>query len=256
MSPPQPGPPTHGVNKPCSMHATASHLPIIVVISPARYIMDPEKPPRIAHGERDETSRQTHLTSNDDPWIMLKFCSHHNRIQAQYNPRNNGIPDHLTVSYECPFTQDTSGWEILAIHTVVFQHSAVWYTVISVHEGIRYVPSRHHGSSKFLSNVSGTYQTRHSHRRRRSYSVTHWRLSYLTMLFFNSLIWFTSAKRRWTTSLPSMQWAHIGSQDMLEYEVMKSPTGSQGAALLWDFSDPSRPWVSLGVTYKRGSVAD
>jgi len=81
--------------------------------------MDPEKlSPRITHGQRDENSGETHLKPNDDPWIMPKFCSHHNGIQAQYNLRNNGIPDHLTVSYECPFTQDTCRWEILAIHTV------------------------------------------------------------------------------------------------------------------------------------------
>jgi hypothetical protein len=106
--------------------------------------------PRITHGERDETSDQTRLKPTDDPWIKPTFCSHHKRLQAQYNLhnngipdqvqhnlRNNGIPDHVTVSCECPFTQDTSRWEILAIHTVVFQHRAVWYTVISVHEGIR-----------------------------------------------------------------------------------------------------------------------
>jgi len=35
---------------------------------------------------------------------------------------------------------------------------------------------------------------------------------------------------------------------------MKSPMGSRGAALLWGFLDPSRPWGSLGGIY-RGSVA-
>jgi len=33
-------------------------------------------------------------------------------------------------------------------------------------------------------------------------------------------------------SLSSMQQAFFGSLDMLEYEVMKSPMGSRGAALL------------------------
>lgn len=99
---------------------------------------------RITHGERDETSDQTRLKPTDDPWIMPKFCSHHNRLQAQYNLRHNGTPDDVTVPYACTFTQDSSRREILAIHTVVFQHRAVWYTVISVHEGTRSLPSRHH----------------------------------------------------------------------------------------------------------------
>jgi len=58
--------------------------------------------------------------------------------------------------------QHPGRWEILAIHTVVFQHRAVWYTVISVHKGIRSLPSRNHGGSRFLSNVGATYQTRRS----------------------------------------------------------------------------------------------
>ena len=48
-----------------------------------------------------------------------------------------------------------------------------------------------------------------------------------------------------------MWWAFFGSPVMPEYEVIKSPMGSWGAALLWCFLDPSRPWVSLGETYKR-----
>jgi hypothetical protein len=47
----------------------------------------------------------------------------------------------------------------------------------------------------------------------------------------------------------------FGSPDMLEYGAMQPLMGSQGAALLWDSSDPSWPWGSLGETYKRGLVA-
>ena len=42
---------------------------------------------------------------------------------------------------------------------------------------------------------------------------------------------------------------------MPEYEAMKSLIGSRGVAMLWGFSDPSRPWVSPGEIRKRGSVA-
>ena len=59
--------------------------------------------PRITHGERDETSDQTRLKPTDDPWIKPTFCGHHNRLQAQYNLRHNGISYHVTVS-----PQDTS----------------------------------------------------------------------------------------------------------------------------------------------------
>jgi len=55
-------------------------------------------------------------------------------------------------------------------------------------------------------------------------------------------------------SLSGMRWAFFGSPVMLEYEVMKSSMGLRGAALLRGFLDPSRPWVSLGEIYKRGSV--
>jgi len=58
-----------------------------------------------------------------------------------------------------------------------------------------------------------------------------------------------------STSFYCMWWAYIGSADMLEYEAMKSQMSSQGAALFWGFSDPSRPWESLGEIYKQGSVA-
>jgi len=37
---------------------------------------------------------------------------------------------------------------------------------------------------------------------------------------------------------------------MLEYEVMRSPMSSQGAALFWSFLDLSRPWESLDRMYK------
>ena len=42
---------------------------------------------------------------------------------------------------------------------------------------------------------------------------------------------------------------------MREYEVMKSPMDSRGAALLRGFLDLSRPWVSLGRICRKGSVA-
>jgi len=41
----------------------------------------------------------------------------------------------------------------------------------------------------------------------------------------------------------------FGSPDMLEHGAMKLPMGSRGAALLWDSSDPSRPWGCLGEIY-------
>jgi len=65
------------------------------------------------------------------------------------------------------------------------------------------------------------------------------------------LLWSTSAKRHWMTSLPGIRWAYIGSLDMLEYEVMKSPMGSRGVALLWGFFDPSQPWESRWGIQKR-----
>jgi len=52
-------------------------------------------------------------------------------------------------------------------------------------------------------------------------------------------------------SLPSMRWGRTGSLDMLEYEVMRPPTSSQGAALLWGFLDLSQPWQSLDRIQKR-----
>jgi hypothetical protein len=55
-------------------------------------------------------------------------------------------------------------------------------------------------------------------------------------------------------SLPSMQWGYIGSLDMLEYEATRSPTSSQGAAVVGDSSDLSWPWESLDRIYKEGSV--
>jgi len=41
-----------------------------------------------------------------------------------------------------------------------------------------------------------------------------------------------SAKRHWMISLPGMQWGRTGSLDMLEHEEMRSPTSSEGTALL------------------------
>jgi hypothetical protein len=39
---------------------------------------------------------------------------------------------------------------------------------------------------------------------------------------------------------------------MLEYEAMRSPTSSQGAALVGDSLDLSRSWESLDRIYKEG----
>jgi len=57
------------------------------------------------------------------------------------------------------------------------------------------------------------------------------------------------------TSLPGKQWGYTGSLDMLEYEVMISPTSSQGAALFYSLSDLIRPWESLDGIYEEGLVA-
>jgi hypothetical protein len=51
-----------------------------------------------------------------------------------------------------------------------------------------------------------------------------------------------------------MWWGFIGSQDVLEYEAVKSPMSSQGVALLWDILDLSRPWESPDEIYRKGSV--
>jgi len=51
-----------------------------------------------------------------------------------------------------------------------------------------------------------------------------------------------------------MQWGYFGSLDMLEYEVMRSPLSSRGAALFWDSLDLSRLWESLDEIYKKGLV--
>ena len=56
------------------------------------------------------------------------------------------------------------------------------------------------------------------------------------------------------TSLPGIWWGFIASPDMPEYEVMRSPMGSQGASLFWDFLDPSRPWESLDEIQGKSSV--
>jgi len=55
-------------------------------------------------------------------------------------------------------------------------------------------------------------------------------------------------------SLPSMRWGYIGSLDMQEYKVMRSPMSLQGAALFGGFLDLSRPWESPDGTYKKGLV--
>jgi len=52
----------------------------------------------------------------------------------------------------------------------------------------------------------------------------------------------------------SMQWGYIGSLDMLEYKVIRSPMSSQGAALFWGFLYLSRPWESLDKIYKKSLV--
>jgi len=44
--------------------------------------------------------------------------------------------------------------------------------------------------------------------------------------------------------------------DMLEYDVMRSPTSSQGVALFWSFSDLSWPWESLERIYEEGLLVD
>ena len=53
-------------------------------------------------------------------------------------------------------------------------------------------------------------------------------------------------------SLLSMRCGCTGSLDMLGYEEMRSPMSSQGTALLRSLLDVSRPWESLGRTYKEG----
>ena len=44
-------------------------------------------------------------------------------------------------------------------------------------------------------------------------------------------------------TLPGTQWDSTGSLDMLQYEVMRKPMSSQGAALIWVFLDLSRHWA-------------
>jgi hypothetical protein len=41
---------------------------------------------------------------------------------------------------------------------------------------------------------------------------------------------------------------------MLEYEIMRSSTSSQGAALFWGFLNLSWPWQSLDRIYEEGLV--
>ena len=56
------------------------------------------------------------------------------------------------------------------------------------------------------------------------------------------LRWYDSASRHWMTSLPGMLWGYIGSLGMPEWEGMKSPTNSQGVALLSGSLDLSLSW--------------
>jgi hypothetical protein len=41
---------------------------------------------------------------------------------------------------------------------------------------------------------------------------------------------------------------------MLKYEVMRSPTSSQGAAMFWGFLDLGESWESLDRMYKEGLI--
>jgi hypothetical protein len=52
-------------------------------------------------------------------------------------------------------------------------------------------------------------------------------------------------------SLPGMQWGYTGSLDMMDCEAKRSPTSSQGAALVGDSLDLSRSWESLDRIYVR-----
>ena len=54
--------------------------------------------------------------------------------------------------------------------------------------------------------------------------------------------------------LHGMLRGYIRSLDMLEYEVMRSPMSSQGAALFLGFLDLSRSWESLDELYKKDLV--
>jgi len=49
-----------------------------------------------------------------------------------------------------------------------------------------------------------------------------------------------------------MQWGYFMSLNMLDYEVIRSPMSSRGAALFWGYLDLSRPWESLDEIYKKG----
>jgi hypothetical protein len=51
-----------------------------------------------------------------------------------------------------------------------------------------------------------------------------------------------------------MWWGFTGSLDMLEYEVMRLPMSSHGAALFCGFLDLSWPWESLDRIYEEGLV--
>jgi len=55
------------------------------------------------------------------------------------------------------------------------------------------------------------------------------------------------------TSLPSMRWGFSGPLDVLGYEVMRSPTNSQGMAPFAGLWDLSQPWESLDRACKEKS---
>jgi len=57
--------------------------------------------------------------------------------------------------------------------------------------------------------------------------------------------WFDSAKRCWMISVPGVRWGCSGSPEILGYEVMRSPTSSQGTAMFSGLWDLSRAWESL-----------
>ena len=57
-------------------------------------------------------------------------------------------------------------------------------------------------------------------------------------------------------SLPGMRWGYTGSLDMLEYELMRSPMSSQGAALFWGLLGLCRPCESLDGIYDKRLVVD
>jgi len=80
---------------------------------------------------------------------------------------------------------------------------------------------------------------------------TAWRPWRLLVPWKQRSLWFISAKGHWMISPSGMRWAFFASLDMLEYQAMKSPMGSRGAALLWDSLDPRAVGVSRRDLQKR-----